>query len=103
MTAAAPDQIGKGLKRSFRRAEPLQKLAKGDGADFFGASQPQPCEPLGRAERHAFFAPIRGSSPFISRAMLSLWRIQISAAVRAANTVTAIGTGSPRAAIGSSE
>ena len=99
--AAPADHIGEGLQGAGGAAEALEKLAEGDGADAVRAGQPQPGEPLGRVEGHVFFAPIRGSAPFIRRPMFSLWRIQISTAVKAARARIGAGAGRPRAASGS--
>ena len=63
------DQIGQDLQHANGRAVAAQQLGKGDGTDAVGAGEPQPGEPFVRRQAHAFLAPIRGSSPFSSRAM----------------------------------
>ena len=100
VTAAAPDQVGQGLKRPFRRAEPFQKLAKGHRPDLVGPRQTQARETLCVRKGHAFFAPIRGSALFRMRPMFSWCRTQIRAAVTRARTKTGLAAGKPSASSG---
>ena len=62
-------QIGQGVQRTEGRAVAADQLSEGDGADAVGAGEPKPGEAFGRVQAHAFLAPMRGSSPFSSRAM----------------------------------
>lgn len=71
MASALADQIGQGVQRALRAAEPVQQLVEGNRADPLGAREAQAGEALGFREVHVFAAPMRGSAPFSRRPMFS--------------------------------